>query len=48
MWVLEDASKEAGLEVYAKNIKYIFMSHEQNARKNHSLRWVINTLKINM
>jgi len=30
--------KEAGLEVYAKNIKYIFVSHEQNARKNRSLR----------
>jgi len=32
------ASKEIGLEVNADKIKYIVMSRDQNARRNHSIK----------
>jgi hypothetical protein len=32
---LIDASTDAGLEVNAEEIKYIFLSHHQNAGQNH-------------
>jgi len=31
------AIKKAVLEVHAEETKYLFMSHQQNARQNHSV-----------
>jgi hypothetical protein len=40
-----DASKEVYLEVNAKKIKYMFMSHYQNARQSHK-RYLICCFKM--
>ena len=34
---LEVASKETGLEVYADETKYMFISRDQNRRQSHSV-----------
>jgi hypothetical protein len=35
---LIDASKEVGLEVNIRKLKYMLLSHQQNAVKNHDIK----------
>jgi hypothetical protein len=42
-----DASKEVGLEVDTKKIKYMLLSRHQNARQNHDFGNNYNKSKLN-
>lgn len=46
--VLLKANREVGLEVNAEGAQYIyiFMSHQQNAGKNHNVKVAINPWKM--
>jgi hypothetical protein len=38
MQALIDANKEVGLEVNTEKIKYMLLSHHQNAEQNHVIK----------